>query len=163
MWVWRNFWIIWIDLAKYGLTSLSTNAFSSAPFLQKLDLQNNEISKIEDGAFNTLQHLELLDLSRNSLEFVSKNAFLGLKKLERLKLNDNRIQTLEAGSLDNLTSLNKLELADNSFVCNCSLTWWVCISWFNYKKYLPVPQCLWSKEDLTGFCKNFHLHCILSW
>ena len=114
---------IHLDLAKYGLKILPTNAFASAPYLQKLDLQNNDIYKIEDGAFQTLKHLELLDLSRNSIESISKNMFIGLEKLERLKLNDNRLQTLENGSLSHLTSLTKLELADNSFVCNCSLTW----------------------------------------
>ena len=114
---------IQLDLAKYGLKSLASNAFASSPYLQKLDLQNNEISKIEDGAFRNLLHLELVDLSRNSLKSITKELFSGLKRLERLKLNDNRLQTVENGSFDELTSLTKLELSDNSFVCNCSLIW----------------------------------------
>ena len=114
---------IQLDLTKYGLKSLSVNAFESATYLQKLDLQNNEIFRIEDGAFANLQHLELLDLSRNSLKSVTAGMFSGLKKLERLKLNDNRIQTVENGSFDGLAGLAKLDLYENSFVCNCSLNW----------------------------------------
>jgi len=114
---------IQLDLAKYGLKNLSANAFESATYLQKLDLQNNEIFHIEDGAFENLHHLELLDLSRNSLKSVTGGMFSGLKRLERLKLNDNRIQTIENGSLDGLVGLTKLDLSDNSFVCNCTLTW----------------------------------------
>ena len=133
---------IQLDLAKYGLKDLGADAFESAPYLQKLDLQNNEISRIESGAFRSLQHLELLDLSRNSLRSVSAGMFSGLKKLERLKLNDNRLQTLENGSLDDLTSLNKLELSDNSFVCNCSLIWWVSIVFMSFWLSVFLSFCL---------------------
>jgi Leucine rich repeat len=55
---------IQLDLAKYGLKSLRSVAFESSPYLQKLDLQNNEISQIEDRAFDNLQHLELVLMLR---------------------------------------------------------------------------------------------------
>ncbi|TRY63453.1 hypothetical protein TCAL_01835 [Tigriopus californicus] len=61
---------IQLDLAKYGLNELTAQHLASMPYLQKLDLQNNQIAIIEEGTFAANTELEVLDLSMNQLEVV---------------------------------------------------------------------------------------------
>ena len=117
---------IQLDLSNNRLAGrLTANSLSQVPYLQKLDLQGNDISYIEDKAFVLTPHLEVLDLSRNRLRSIQRHTFTGLKRLEKLKLNDNQIQTLEEGSFEDVITLGKLELSDNSLVCDCSLSWFI--------------------------------------
>lgn len=117
---------IQLDLSNNRLAGrLTANSLSKLPYLQKLDLQGNDISFIEDKAFILTPHLEVLDLSRNRLRSIQRHTFTGLKKLEKLKLNDNQIQTLEEGSFEDVIKLGKLDLSDNSLVCDCSLSWFI--------------------------------------
>ena len=117
---------IQLDLANNGIAGkLDTAPLSKLRYLQKLDLQGNDISSIEKEAFVSTPHLEVLDLSRNRLRSIERKVFNGLEKLEKLRLNDNQIQTIEEGSFDDLKALEKLELSDNSLVCDCSLSWFI--------------------------------------
>ena len=59
-----------------------------------------------------------------------------------MKLNDNQIQRIEKGSFDHLLNLEKLDLSDNTFVCDCSLEWF--IRWIETKgeKLISNPSKL---------------------
>ena len=117
---------IQLDLSNNGLAgNLFAESLSQIPYLQKLDLQGNDISFIENNAFMLTPHLEVLDMSRNRLKSIQSRTFSGLKKLEKLRLSDNQIQTVEEGSFDDLTKLEKLELSDNTLVCDCRLSWFI--------------------------------------
>ena len=117
---------IQLDLSNNGLAGkLKAESLTNLRYLQKLDLQGNDISTIEGKAFLSTPYLEVLDLSRNQLRSVEREVFSGLEKLEKLRLNDNQIQTIEEGSFDDLKALEKLELSDNSLVCDCSLSWFI--------------------------------------
>ena len=117
---------IQLDLSNNGLAGkLNADSLSKLRYLQKLDLQGNDISAIEGKAFVSTPNLEVLDLSRNRLRSIEREVFDGLGKLEKLRLNDNQIQTIEEESFEDLKSLEKLELSDNSLVCDCSLSWFI--------------------------------------
>ncbi|CAB4068425.1 unnamed protein product [Lepeophtheirus salmonis] len=68
---------IHLDLAKYGLKAIDKNDFVAVPWLEKLDLQGNQISSIQEGSFIRLKYLEILDLSRNNLRVISPDMFDG--------------------------------------------------------------------------------------
>ena len=134
---------IQLDLSNNGVIGeLQAASLSNLQYLQKLDLQGNEISSFEDKAFQFTPHLEVLDLSRNRLGIIQQNTFRGLENLEKLKLNDNQIQRIEKGSFDHLLNLEKLDLSDNTFVCDCSLEWF--IRWIETKgeKLIANPSKL---------------------
>ena len=115
-----------LDLSNNGLAGeLNADSLSNLRYLQKLDLQGNDISAIEEKAFLSTPNLEMLDLSRNQLRSIKSDVFSGLGKLEKLRLNDNQIQTIEEGSFNDLKVLKRLELSDNSLVCDCSLSWFI--------------------------------------
>ncbi|KAI8515642.1 corticospinal neuron axon guidance through spinal cord [Branchiostoma belcheri] len=89
-----------------------TNIPQNLP-LQKLYLNNNEITTIPSGTFANLPELKRLSLSFNQIAIFPFGTFANLPKLQALFLNNNQITTIDTGSFSNLPQLHDLALDKN--------------------------------------------------
>lgn len=102
-----------LELNNNNLTFLVYKNFRETPKLKYLSLSNNKIFKVEDSAFKGLEKLKTLDLSANQLELIKSETFCGAENLNALYLFDNKIKMIESGSFDNFKKLSWLKLGGN--------------------------------------------------
>ncbi|XP_053544829.1 leucine-rich repeat transmembrane protein FLRT1 [Bombina bombina] len=101
-----------LHLQDNNIRSVTRDALSRMPYLEKLHLDDNSVStvSIEDDAFLDSRQLRLLFLSRNHLSSIPN----GLPHtLEELRLDDNRISTIPLHAFKGLNSLRRLVLDGN--------------------------------------------------
>lgn len=102
-----------LELNNNNITILVHKNFLEAPKLKYLSLGKNKISEIEDSAFKGLEKLKTLDLNTNQLEVINSETFCGTDNLDILYLFDNKIKMIESGSFDNIKKLSWLKLGGN--------------------------------------------------
>ena len=98
-----------LNLAGTGIkqiTSLET------PFLQNLNLSDNQLTAIDDKIFERATLLESLDLSNNVLNNLKQLSMIWpkLPSLQVLDLSNNSFEIVAQGDLDNLEMLRKLSI-----------------------------------------------------
>uniref|UniRef100_UPI00358F2AB1 leucine-rich repeat transmembrane protein FLRT3-like n=1 Tax=Myxine glutinosa TaxID=7769 RepID=UPI00358F2AB1 len=105
------------------LTDVATapGAFLGLPSLVELSLSRNLLTTAPAQLPTvTLQRLLMQD---NQITWVSHDALQGLRQLQRLDMSGNRLRTLQRGSFDGLDSLNQLFARNNPWHCDCNLLW----------------------------------------
>ncbi|XP_053207014.1 leucine-rich repeat-containing protein 15-like [Panonychus citri] len=116
-------------LVKWNkIQKLTKQVFASCSGLQKLYLENNEISSIEVGTFESLSQLIYLNLENNNLNHLSEGVFRGVTSLAKLYLSGNHLMDIEPASFSSLSlslrylsmSNNQLYVIRNNFFTNLS-------------------------------------------
>lgn len=103
-----------LDQAGYS-GSLASLSFD-LPYLETLDLSNNNFSGPIPDSLSNLTRLRRLALSGNSFSGqIPATAIIALSSLEELFLDNNRLEGEIPASLKGLSSLKRLELQSNSF------------------------------------------------
>ena len=107
-----------LNLSEKSIKTISKNTFNrldnfniNTPefkYLNKLQLQKNQIGEIKSDTFNGLENLRELDLSANKIELLEDNSFNGLKKLYELNLRFNLIKEINANTFNGLDNLKDL-------------------------------------------------------
>ncbi|KAI5969958.1 SOG2 [Candida margitis] len=98
-----------VDLIDEYLSS-----FEPPIVLERLSLQNNQISDIPSNLFKISKHLKYLDLYHNNISHISSSIFHnGLKSLEILDLSSNQISYLPE-SISQLHNLKVLSVKNNN-------------------------------------------------
>lgn len=98
-----------LNLAGTGIkqiTSLET------PFLQNLNLSDNQLVAVDDKIFERATLLESLDLSNNKLNNLKPLSMIWpkLPSLQVLDVSNNSFETIAQGDFDNLEMLRKLSI-----------------------------------------------------
>ena len=81
--------------------------------VERLFLDNKQLTLLKAGDFNGLENLKYLDLHENQLTTLPVGVFDGLGGLQRLTLHSNRLTTLPEDVFDGLTNLEHLYLGLN--------------------------------------------------
>lgn len=110
------------DLSSIKTLRLSSNALFAIPAhmftqfknLEKLLLNNNNISAIQPDAVDGLSKLQILDLDSNELKNIP--SLDGLAQLKILQLGNNGITRIKPGAFKNFTNLHSLGLSVNDIV-----------------------------------------------
>ncbi|KAL7013794.1 hypothetical protein ACKWTF_015582 [Chironomus riparius] len=100
-----------IILDRIGITFVDNNSFRGCGHVERLNLNNNEISSVSVGAFWRNEKLKSLDLSENSIQILPENIFDNLSDLEVLNLSFNDFETIPNKTFKELDSLLDLRLA----------------------------------------------------
>ncbi len=87
--------------------------FGGLTSLQRLYLDENELSTLPEDVFDGLTALRWLYLNENDISSLDEDLFDGLTSLQRLYLNENDISSLDEDLFDGLTSLQWLYLNEN--------------------------------------------------
>ena len=118
-------WSNWTSLRSLALKGIGSRI---GPFLlrgvqelEKLSLENNNISYIANDTFLNTPKIRYLDLSANAL--TTWESYRGLENLQTIHLRNNRIQFLYGGAFQSSKHLNYIglnknnlkELNDNTF------------------------------------------------
>lgn len=101
-----------IQLEHQNLTKIKSAAFTNAISLVEIDLDNNQILLIGEDAFVGLANLTTLSLAKNNLIAIRSTTFSGAVNLQRLHLNQNKIASIEDGAF-NLPALETILLQNN--------------------------------------------------
>ncbi|XP_073155007.1 uncharacterized protein [Henckelia pumila] len=101
-----------LDSAGYS-ASLAAVSWNQLPYLQNLDLSNNNFHGPIPASFSRLTRLQRLALSRNSLSKPIPEDVGSLPSLEQLYLDNNMLEGEIPSSFNGLKSLKRLELQGN--------------------------------------------------
>ena len=102
------------DLSHQGVTSLSSGDFNGLSKLQKLYLNDNNLSSLPEDIFNNLSELQDIRLHNNKLSSLPEDIFDGLSNLQLLYLSGNGLSSLPEDIFDRLSSLIIIDLRDNN-------------------------------------------------
>lgn len=105
------------------IPKIEFDAFLEINDLERLILNNCNISKISVDGFMGLNKLKILDLSRNNLEYLPYGIFDVLASLRELYLNHNKFIELPKGIFPN-NQLRLIRLSNNPWHCSCSMSDW---------------------------------------
>lgn len=98
-----------LQLGDNQITNIASLELRNLPSLTSLFLHQNEISKV-DG-LNSLSNLKELVLDGNKIKYVNPSAFVGLTQLQELRIEENGLRSL--ANLHPLVSLNSLQVGTN--------------------------------------------------
>ncbi len=103
-------------LSRNSITKLAKNNFRNMNDLQRLLLDQNNISVVDEYVFNGIaDSLVSLNLSHNNMNTVPQG-LNSLNNLKYLDLSYNYINTVEHDSLRNLNNIRELYLQGNSII-----------------------------------------------
>ena len=102
-----------LDLSCKGLVSLDNYAFQKLANLEKLWLNENNISYLYEHTFAGLIKLEKLYLFYNKIHSLPKDIFRPLSNLKRLELSMNKVTELDENIFESNRSLEKVSLDFN--------------------------------------------------
>lgn len=105
------------------IPKIEFDAFLEVYNLERLILNNCNISKISIDAFMGLNKLKVLDLSRNNLETLPYGVFDVLTNLRELYLNHNKFKELPKGIFSNI-QVRLIRLNNNPWHCTCAMSDW---------------------------------------
>jgi len=106
--------LIQLKFSFNKIESVDANAFTKLTKLNRLLLNNNQLTILKESTFNNNnENLQYIDLSYNKLEFVDRTLFNGLASLLNLKLNNNLISSIVDNSFETLILLQSLDLSHN--------------------------------------------------
>ncbi|XP_012937853.1 slit homolog 2 protein [Aplysia californica] len=106
-----------LDLQGNNLTVIRRSDFVGFGNLRILQLLDNQIHTVEKGAFQDLTSMIRLRLDRNQLRSLPDLLFASMTKLERLDLSYNSIQFVGRKTLKSSTLLKNLQLDHNQITC----------------------------------------------
>lgn len=98
-----------LQLGDNQITSIASLELGNLPSLKSLFLHHNEISKL-DG-LNSLSSLKELVLDGNRIKYIDPSAFIGLTQLQELHIEENGLRSL--ANMHPLISLNSLQVGMN--------------------------------------------------
>lgn len=101
-------------LPEMRLVELPPSLKLRLPYLEKIDLQLNDLNQIPIHFFSKMPNLREVNLSRNRLEEIPKQLFWHNRNLERVFLGENRIHSIEEGAFNHLRNLRVLDLHRNA-------------------------------------------------
>lgn len=98
-----------LNLAGTGIKQIDS---LETPFLQNLNLSDNQLATVDDKIFERATLLESLDLSNNKLSNLKLLSMIWpkLPSLQVLDLSNNSFETIAQGDFDNLEMLRKLSI-----------------------------------------------------
>uniref|UniRef100_UPI00358ED500 leucine-rich repeat transmembrane protein FLRT3-like n=1 Tax=Myxine glutinosa TaxID=7769 RepID=UPI00358ED500 len=102
-------------------SSIAANAFSRLGSLAELSLTRNTLlspPRALPGA-----NLQRLFLQENQITHIELAAFSGLRRLRRLDMSNNDLRHLPLGAFDGLETLAQLLVRNNPWYCDCSMQW----------------------------------------
>ncbi len=105
-----------LDLSYNGIAKLNANLFDikQNANLQRLLLNNNELTSIKQKFFKNLVGLRELNIDFNKLATLESNVFLNNNQLEILSINNNFLSDIGEQAFNGLkTSLQRLHLSRN--------------------------------------------------
>lgn len=114
--------------------------------LQRLALNNNQISRLEPHTFQPLKLLVALSLSGNRLTHLDQETFSGLEELKHLDLSHNHLVLIANSTFKKLESLKHLYLNNNRLT---SVPWGLpMLEWFDLSSNLLQTFPEEFKSDL---------------
>lgn len=105
------------------IPKIEFDAFLEVYNIERLILNNCNISKISVDGFMGLNKLKVLDLSRNNLDFLPYGIFDVLSSLRELYLNHNKFKELPKGIFSNV-QIRLIRLNNNPWNCSCDMSDW---------------------------------------
>ncbi|XP_054162721.1 slit homolog 3 protein-like, partial [Oppia nitens] len=100
-----------INEMKFG--HLERYAVNNLTQIEKIILENNEITGLNEYSFAFLPALKSLSIASNSLQVLKAKSLIHLPALESLFLDRNRLITIEDNAFDGLKSLKEIDLRLN--------------------------------------------------
>lgn len=106
-----------LHLENNNISFLQADILAKLPYLKTLNLSGNHFREFEYGLFQHVQNLECLDLSRNNFTAM-KRYFHSLSKLEELDISNNNLNILDSSQLiQDLPALKKISFDTNRLSC----------------------------------------------
>lgn len=102
-----------LSMTDCRMREVDEESFYGSPFLDSIDLHNNQIEELPAKLFIYQHNLTTLNLSGNLIEHLPKAIFRDLISLENLTLSQNRIRLLPSTVFDSLSNLMHLDLSRN--------------------------------------------------
>ncbi|XP_053947146.1 chaoptin [Anastrepha ludens] len=105
----------YLNLSQNNLKTIDANIFQRTTLLEVLDLSSNHLENLAElgGAWPKLQSLHTLDLSNNSFEVISQDNFENLEMLRELRLKSlHEVNRIEKSAFKHVPNLEKLEAYD---------------------------------------------------
>ncbi|RMG31185.1 MAG: hypothetical protein D6732_14985 [Methanobacteriota archaeon] len=106
--------VVELYLSEMRLVEIPSSLKLRLPYLEKIDLQLNDLNTVPDHFFAKMPNLKEVNLSRNRLECIPKQLFWNNRELEKLFLGENRIRQIEEGTFNHLRNLRILDLHRNA-------------------------------------------------
>ena len=97
----------------YDISSLPLGTFRGLTNLKFLSLHRSRIGPIERGSFDGLGELTELEIARSEIQSLGSGAFRGLPNLRMLHLYENDLTRLAAGTFDGLSRVEWLNVQFN--------------------------------------------------
>ncbi|ESO90996.1 hypothetical protein LOTGIDRAFT_163508 [Lottia gigantea] len=116
--------------------------FAGLTKLERLDMNNNQISTIHDSLFRDLSSLKNLSLARNQISHWGRHLFSSTKSLGRLDLSYNLITLINETSLVDLKELKVFDLRKSPFACTCDTRWFR--NWVNTTSVRLLGVNMWT-------------------
>ncbi|KAI1711718.1 leucine rich repeat domain-containing protein [Ditylenchus destructor] len=113
-----------LHITQSNLTTIQPLSFNTLPKLKTLDLSGNRLQKINgDEAFKT-QHIQKLNLEQNEISDIDIRLSEIMPNLDTILLDHNSMETLPQYLNTKVAKekLLKITLAGNPFRCDCSYT-----------------------------------------
>ncbi|CAN0254845.1 unnamed protein product, partial [Lampetra fluviatilis] len=101
--------------------ALAADTFRRLGSLAELSLTRNSLAAPPSGLPGA--SLQRLHLQENQLSRIPAGAFAGLGQLRRLDLSSNNLSHLQPGAFEGLDSLVQLLARNNPWRCDCSIEW----------------------------------------
>nr|XP_032800780.1 leucine-rich repeat transmembrane protein FLRT1-like [Petromyzon marinus] len=101
--------------------ALSADTFRRLGSLAELSLTRNSLAAPPSGLPGA--SLQRLHLQENQLSRIPAGAFAGLGQLRRLDLSSNNLSRLQPGAFEGLDSLAQLLARNNPWRCDCAIEW----------------------------------------
>jgi len=102
-----------ISYNRIGIKRIGVNSFKSCSKVQRINLENNEISEIHEQAFAGNSELQFLEFSGNKMTTLTENLLVNQTKLQSLDFCSNLISDLPENIFKNLQNLKSLSLCWN--------------------------------------------------
>jgi Leucine-rich repeat (LRR) protein len=83
-----------LDLSSAKVETIESQAFVGCEHLQKLYLQNNQLTSLPQNVFYALRNIKVIRLAENQLSNFSFDVFANNQNLEKVSLFDNKMTSL---------------------------------------------------------------------
>lgn len=102
-----------LTLNDNQLSNISSEVFAFLGNLETLNLDSNRIETLPTGVFASLTNLKTLNVTSNEITFLPDHLFASCRAIETIDFSANRISAISPNTFTNLTKLETLYLNDN--------------------------------------------------